>query len=157
MSTSGERELVEPTSSRKTKLQVRGWGFLPSVKNSDSDSLTSKRTAGIKIEKQLRERRSSDLPKLESSSRGCSKTWHYYWLYGVLTNRCLERLPSERPNKQLTETNADTYQSTEVLDQCGWIGGRLQESEEEGNHIGWPVVSTNLEPWDLSDTESPTR
>ena len=29
---SGERELVEPTSSRKTKYQVREWGCYPTVK-----------------------------------------------------------------------------------------------------------------------------
>ena len=49
---SGERELVESTSSRK---------FL------------SKRTSGTKMEKKLRERRSSDRPKFRDSSRRGSK------------------------------------------------------------------------------------
>ena len=39
----------------------------------------------------------------------------------------------------------------------GWIRKRLEETEEEGNPTGRPAVSTNLDPWDLSDTESPTR
>ena len=39
----------------------------------------------------------------------------------------------------------------------GWIRKRLEETEEEGNPIGRPAVSTNLDPWDLSDTEPPTR
>jgi hypothetical protein len=28
----------------------------------------------------------------------------------------------------------------------------MEEAEEEGNPIGRPAVSTNLEPWDLSAT-----
>jgi hypothetical protein len=32
-----------------------------------------------------------------------------------------------------------------------------KEAEEEGDPIGRPAVSTNLEPWDLSDAEPPTR
>ena len=40
---------------------------------------------------------------------------------------------------------------------CGWIKERLEEVEEEGDPIGRPAVSTNLDPRDLSDTEPPTR
>jgi len=47
-------------------------------------------------------------------------------------------------------------QCTEVRDPCGWIKERLKEAEEEGNPIGRPAVSTNLELWDLSDTEPTT-
>jgi hypothetical protein len=43
------------------------------VKNSDSEFLLSKRTAGIKMEKRLRKRKSSDWPNLGSISRGGSK------------------------------------------------------------------------------------
>jgi hypothetical protein len=32
-----------------------------------------------------------------------------------------------------------------------------KEAVEEGDHIGRPAFSTNLTPWDLLDTESPTR
>jgi hypothetical protein len=42
----GERELVEPTSSRKTGHQV-GYGVaIPQSKNSDPELFLSKRTAG---------------------------------------------------------------------------------------------------------------
>jgi hypothetical protein len=44
---SGERELVESTSSRKTRHQVEGWGYHPS-QNSDPGLFLSKRTVGTK-------------------------------------------------------------------------------------------------------------
>jgi hypothetical protein len=47
-------------------------------------------------------------------------------------------------------------QWTEVGDPCVWIREKL-EGAEEGDPIRKPAVSTNLDPWDLSDTEPPTR
>ena len=68
-----ERELAESTSRRKTGHQVEGSGYHPTVKNSDSELSLSKSTAGTKMEKRLRERRSSDLTNLGSIPRGGSK------------------------------------------------------------------------------------
>jgi hypothetical protein len=77
----------------------------------------------------------------------------------VLTDRSLAWLPSERPNKQLKESDADIY--TQPMDRRRgslWLNReRLKEAKEEGDSIGRPAVSTNLDPQDLSDTEPPTR
>jgi hypothetical protein len=75
---SGEREIIEPTSNRKTRYQVEGWGCNPTVKNSDPELFLYKRPAGAKIEKRLRENSSSDWPNLESILREGSKARHYY-------------------------------------------------------------------------------
>jgi hypothetical protein len=45
---------------------------------------------------------------------------------------------------------------TEAADPCGWIREKLEEAEEEGDPVGGPTVSTNLDPRDLSDTMPPT-
>jgi hypothetical protein len=70
MPNSGERELVKSTSSRNTGHLVEGWDCPPTAKNSDPELFLSKKPAGTKMEKRLRERRSSDQPNLGSISRG---------------------------------------------------------------------------------------
>ena len=70
---SGESELVESTSSRNTGHQVEEWVCHPTVKNFDPELFLSKRTARTKMEKRLRERRSTDWPKLRPSSGGGPK------------------------------------------------------------------------------------
>jgi hypothetical protein len=52
---------------------VEEWGCHPIIKNSDPELFLSKRTAGIKMEKRLRKRRSSDRVKLGSILKGDSK------------------------------------------------------------------------------------
>jgi hypothetical protein len=50
---SGERNLVQPNSSRETRHQVEGWGCHPTVKNYDPELFLSERAAGTKMEKRL--------------------------------------------------------------------------------------------------------
>jgi hypothetical protein len=69
MPCSGERELVESSSSGETGHQVERWGCHPTVKSSNPELFLSERTTGKKMEKSLRKRRSNDRPKLGSSSR----------------------------------------------------------------------------------------
>ena len=42
-------------------------------------------------------------------------------------------------------------QRTEAADPCGLIREKLEEAEEEGDPVGGPAVSINLDPRDLSD------
>ena len=67
MPNSGERELVEFISSRKTEHQVERWVCHPTVTISDPELFLSKRIAETKMAKRLKEGRFSDWPKLESS------------------------------------------------------------------------------------------
>ena len=48
-------------------------------------------------------------------------------------------------------------QWTEAAEPCGRIREKLEEAEAEGDPVGGPAVSTNLDPQDLSDTETPAR
>ena len=87
------------------------------------------------------------------------KTCHFYWWYGVLTHMALSWLPSKRHNKQVKESDVDIY--TQPMNRSCWLlwlyWEKLEEAEEEGDPIGRPVVSTNLDSHDLSDTEPPPR
>jgi hypothetical protein len=71
-----EREPVEFPSSRKTG-RWRDKVAIPQSKT-NPELFLSKGTAGTKMEKRLRERRSSDQSNLGSISRGGSKALHYY-------------------------------------------------------------------------------
>ena len=53
---SGERELIQSISSGGTGHPVKEWGCHPTVKNSDPELFLSKRIAGTKMEKRLREK-----------------------------------------------------------------------------------------------------
>jgi hypothetical protein len=107
---SGEMKDVEPISSRKTGHQVEGWDCHPTVQNANPELFLSKRTTASKMKK-----------------RGKGPTWDPFQGEAPRTNtitdammclQCTDKsllwLPSERPNKHLSETDADTC--TQQLD-----------------------------------------
>ena len=69
----GNREIVEPTFSRKTGHQMREGGHLI-VKTLTHNFVLARRTAGLKMERSWKKRMFSDGPKVESISRGGPKT-----------------------------------------------------------------------------------
>jgi hypothetical protein len=104
------------------------------------------------MEKCWGKRRSRDRPKVRSSLSWGPKAWHYYWGYEVLTKRDLSWLPSERPNKQLKESDADIC--TQPVDRSCWPL-LLKAGRSWGG--GQPCRRTSsfkyLDPWDLSNTD----
>jgi hypothetical protein len=68
-----ETQVVEPTSCRKTGHQMQGWDAIPESKTLTQNCFCLQRTAGTKMKKSLRKRRSSDRPKLGSSSMGAPR------------------------------------------------------------------------------------
>jgi hypothetical protein len=118
--------------------------------------LLSKRTAESKIEKILRERWFRERPNLGSISTGGQG------LTLLLVLWCVYR---QEPSmdvlwdaQQADDQDRSRYlHPTEVGKSCGLIRERLEEPEGDGDPRGSPEVSNNQNPWDLSDTETPTR
>jgi hypothetical protein len=46
---------------------------------------------------------------------------------------------------------------TEIEGPYERVRGRIEGAEGNGNPIGKTTVSTNLDPWELPETESPTK
>ena len=60
--------------------------------------------------------------------------------------------------KKKKKENTKVQQAGEVWARPhGWIRERMEEAEEEGYPICKPGVTSNLDHWDLSDTELPTN
>ena len=74
---------------------MEGGGCHLTVKNSDPELFLSKRTAGTKMKKRLRERKSSDWPKLGYTLKEAPSPD----TITVLTDRSLAWLFSKRPKK----------------------------------------------------------
>jgi hypothetical protein len=96
----------------------------------------------------------------QGKAPGLILLWMLWCTYGgALHGRPLRGLTSSwlRQTPLLT-SKLTPNQWTKAGDPCGgWIRERLEEAEENGDPIGRPAVSTNLDPRDLSDTEPPTR
>jgi hypothetical protein len=45
----------------------------------------------------------------------------------------------------------------EVGDSYGRVGGKIVRTERDGNITGRPRDSTNLDPWELSEADPPTK
>ena len=137
-----ERELIEPTSSRKTRLQVRdGFAIPQSHLWSINDPVWKNYRDGNEEEleeKKIQWQAQSGI-QLKRRSQGLTlflrlwnaQKWKISWL------------PSERPNKHLKESDADVC--TQPMDRSRWPlllnWGRQKEAEEKGNSVGGPAVS----------------
>ena len=66
----------------------------------------------------------------------------------MLADRTLAWLSFERHYQELTETDADSHSQTLDIGRYpyGKTVRRIERSEDNGNPIGGPTVSTNLDP-----------
>jgi hypothetical protein len=46
---------------------------------------------------------------------------------------------------------------TEVVNPCRGVGRRIEGTEWDGNPIKRPIVSTNMDPWELLEIKPPTE
>jgi hypothetical protein len=110
------------------------------------------------MEKRLKVRRSKDRPTLGSISCGGTEAWHYCAMVCLQTGAwhgCPLRGPISSWLRQTQILTPNHWM--EAGDPYSWIRGRIEEAEGERNPTGRPAVSTNLDPWELTETESPTR
>jgi hypothetical protein len=75
----------------------------------------------------------------------------------VADRRSLAWLPSERFYQPLIKTDSDTHIGLRSGDSYGSVRGRIKGTEEDGNPIGRPTLSTNMDPWELPEINPPTK
>ena len=141
MSYSGERELVESTSSRKTVHQERDGVPKPQSKPLTQNCSVWKNCGDKNGEEPERKEVQWQI-QIGIQLKRRPQDQHYYWCYGVLIFRGLPWLSSERPKNQVKESDANIYTQMQIFipnqwkeagDSCGWI----METERSWGE-GWP-------------------
>jgi hypothetical protein len=150
---------VEPTSSRRTRHQVRDGLAIPQSKPlthgcsclwepqeqkwrgpwGKGGSVT-----GLKWDEAQGE---VTRPDTTTEAVECSQKGAYH--------DCPPKGPTSSWKGQMQVIAPNQW--TEAADPCSWIRGKLEEAEEEGDPVGGPAVSINMDSQDLSDTGSATR
>jgi hypothetical protein len=132
---------------------VERWGHQPTHKIFNPKLFLCKRNAGTKMEQSLKEWLTSD-----------PWTGKHQSLTLLLLLCCICRqepcmaifwealLATDRQMQILTAKHW-----TEVGEPYGTVRGRTEGAERDSNPIGRLAVPTNLYPWELSETDQPTR
>jgi hypothetical protein len=112
------------------------------------------------MERSLRKRRTNNRPKSEIQLKGrpqdltlLLRLWSAYQKRAYHGCPPIDLTRSWKSQMQIFAPN----QWTEAGDPSGWTRRKVEEAEEEGNPVGEPALSINLDSWDLSDTGPPTR
>jgi len=143
MSYSVERELVEHTSSRKTGHQVRDriaipqpklWPIIvPLWKNCRDGN-------GEELEVKKVQQQTQSGIQLKGRPQGLTlllRQWGTHKKEPIMTALWKIQQAAER----VRCSQMCTQPMVEAADPCGWIRGKLEEAEEEGNPVGGPAVS----------------
>ena len=139
-----ERELLEPTFSRKTGHQMRDipysqiiWlriRFWKNYRDGNGEEPEEK-----KFQKQA---------QIRIQLKGLSLSWYCFWGYGPLTLKNLLFLHSGRPNKQLKESDADIC--TQPIYWSSWPlyveFEKAKGSWEKCDLVAGPTFSVNGHP-----------
>jgi hypothetical protein len=131
---------------------VKGWGCHPTVKTLTQNCSCLKEMQGQNWTRAWVKEGPSTGPKWDPAQGEAPRldilteamvclqkgTYHYFHL----------KDPASSWKSQMQIFTPNRW--TEAADPCEWIKEKLEEAEK-GDPIGGPAVSTNLDPWDLSD------